>query len=145
MCWSTFKTANKLIAEENIPIFKVCVKASRLSDGTAVYSYFKYYRYKFNTVYKLTDKIVTYNVIASTGAIHTCIDAGYHSYLTSKCSFVKDFTGRASVIDNKGLRYFYGEHALKASGYIPKGSEYYVNEQGECVSNSICLTKVEGW
>ena len=112
MCWSTTEPPKKLIAEEDIPIFKVCVESSRISDGTVVYSYFKYFPYNINEVYKLNGQILPCNKGNCTE-----IDRGYHSYLETECKF-------------------------KVSGYIPKGSEYYVNEYGECVSNSICLTKI---
>lgn len=143
MCWITFEPPKRLTAEENIPIFKVCTESITIDT---VNSYFKYYKYELNIVHRLTDKISTYNVTASTGAVHTCIDAGYHSYLTNKCNFVKDSAGRVTVVDDKGqFLCSYGAYVLKVAGYIPKDSEYYVNEQGECVSDSICLTKVEEW
>lgn len=143
MCWSTTEPPKRLIAEENIPIFKVCTESAIIHT---VNSYFKYYKYKLNIVHKLTDKLYTYIATDRTGVIHTCIDAGYHSYLTSKCSHIRDSLKRITIINDKEQPiYCYGVFVIKVSGYIPKGSEYYVNEHGECVSNSICLTKVEGW
>lgn len=139
MCWSTTKPPKKLIAKEDIPIFKVCTESAIIHT---VNSYFKYYKYRLNVVHKLTDKLFTYIVPDST----TCIDVGYHSYLTSKCGYIRDFSKRVTIIDDKGHPICsYGTYVLKVSGYIPKDSEYYINEQGECVSNSICLTKVEEW
>lgn len=143
MCWSTAQPPKRLIAEENIPIFKVCTESAIIHT---VNSFFKYYKYKLNIVHKLTDKLYTYIVTDRTSAIHTCIDAGYHSYLTSKCSHIRDFEKRVTIIDSKGQPICsYGAYVLKVAGYIPKDSEYYINEQGECVSDSICLTKVEEW
>lgn len=84
MCWTTFKTPNKLIAEEDIPIFKVCVESSRINDGTVVYSYFKYCSYDINKVYTLADQIVL-----DVGTYSTSIYRGYHSYLATECKFKK--------------------------------------------------------
>lgn len=139
MCWVTFKTANKLIAKEDIPVFKVCVESSRISDGTVVYSYFKYYPYDINKVYNLIGQILLYP-----GPGNINIYYGYHSYLETECKFEKYPLFNRWVVRDKDSRYIccYEHFALKVSGYIPKGSEYYVNEQGECVSNSICLTKI---
>lgn len=143
MCWVTSKPPERLIAKENIPIFKVCAESAKINT---VNSYFKYYKYELNTIYKLNNKILTFIVTASTGTKHTCINAGYHSYLTGKCNFIKDSAGCISVTDAKGLfLYSYGAYVIKVAGYIPKGSEYYINEQGECVSDSIYLTKIEEW
>ena len=139
MCWITFKTTNKLIAEEDIPIFKVCVESSRISDGTVVYSYFKYYCYNINEVYKLDSQILVYN-----RSDYTEIYRGYHSYLETECKFEEYQPFSRWIVMDKDSRNIcaYEPCAIKVSGYIPKGSEYYVNEYGECVSNSICLTKI---
>lgn len=139
MCWTTFKTPKKLIAEEDIPIFKVCVESSRIKDDTVVYSYFKYCSYDINKVYTLVDQIVL-----DVGTCSTSIYRGYHSYLETECKFKKYLVFDQWAVINKNSRYIcsYVRYAVKVSGYIPKGSEYYVNEWGECVSNSICLTKI---
>lgn len=139
MCWTTFKTANKLIAEKDIPIFKVCVESSRISDGTVVYSYFKHYDYDLNKVYKL-DGQLSLNIRPSAIDIHQ----GYHSYLETECKFERHSVFNQWIVLDKDSRYVctYEGHSVRVSGYIPKGSEYYVNEYGECVSNSICLTKI---
>ena len=51
MCWTTFiKTPKKLVAKEDVLVFKVCVKSLR-ANGTIVYSYFKYHSYDINKVY----------------------------------------------------------------------------------------------
>lgn len=140
MCWSTTEPPKRLIAEEDIPIFKVCVESSRISDGTVVYSYFKYFPYNINEVYKLNGQILPCNKGNCTE-----IDRGYHSYLETECKFEEYQPFSRWVVRDKDLRYVcaYEHCAIKVSGYIPKDSEYYVNEQGECVSNSICLTRIE--
>ncbi len=139
MCWTTFEPPKRLIAEEDIPIFKVCVESAKITDGTVVYSYFEYYPYDINKVYKLSDKITLYKRPATTN-----IYRGYHSYLETECKFEKYPIFDQWVVRDKNLQYIcsYKYFGIKVSGYIPKGSEYYVNEQGECVSNSICLTKI---
>ena len=142
MCWTTFiKTPKKLVAKEDVLVFKVCVKSSRVNNGsTVVYSYFKYHSYDINKIYILDDQI-----ILDKGTYSTNIYKGYHSYLETECKFEKYPVFDQWAVMNKNSRYIcaYERYAIKVSGYIPKGSEYYVNEWGECVSNSICLTKIE--
>lgn len=138
MCWTTFeKTPKKLVAKEDILIFKVCVKSLKANE---VCSYFKYHYYDINKVYILNDQI-----ILDKGTYSTNIYKGYHSYLETECKFEKYPVFDQWAVMNKNSRYIcaYERYAIKVSGYIPKGSEYYVNEQGECVSNAICLTKIE--
>lgn len=139
MCWTTFIAPNKLIAEEDIPIFKVCIKSPQITDVSVVCSYFENYCYHINKVYKLDGQILPY---PRSGAID--IHWGYHSYLETECKFEKYPVFDQWAVMNKNSQYVcaYKNYAIKVSGYIPKGSEYYVNEQGECVSNSICLTKI---
>ena len=139
MCWTTFKTPKRLIAEEDIPIFKVCVEASRVTNSTVVCSYFKRYDYDLNKVYKLDGQLSLY-IRSKAIDIHW----GYHSYLEIECKFEKYPVFDQWAVMYKDSRYIcaYEHFAVKVSGYIPKGSEYYVNEHGECVSNSICLTKI---
>ncbi len=141
MCWTTFESPERLIAEEDIPIFKVCVEASEITDHAAVYSYFKQYPYKLDKVYKL-DRRLSLDLRLKARAVD--IYYGYHSYLETECSFEKYPVFDQWAVMYKDSRYLcaYEHFAVKVSGYIPKGSEYYVNEQGECVSNSICLTKI---
>lgn len=134
MCWRNYnKPLKKLIAEENVPIFKVCTKSSRFSNTVA--SYFRDYYYQLGVVYKLsyiTPREVNF---------HFEIDEGFHSYLAG-CTFKHNI-----VFSTPPMRWVCSYNScydpIKVSGYIPKGSEYYVNEDGECVSNSICLTAIE--
>lgn len=137
MCWITYdKPLKKSIAKENIPIFKVCTKSHRFLN--TVESYFKDYYYQLGIVYELSC-ITPYEIND-----HFEINEGFHSYLTN-CRFVHDVFDNIWILGTSSVRYIcsYESRAIKVSGYILKGSEYYVNEDGECVSNSICLTKIE--
>lgn len=136
MCWITFdKPLKKSIAEKDIPIFKVCTKSARFLN--TVRSYFKDYYYQLGIVYELSC------IIPIEINDHFEIDEGFHSYLAS-CIFKHDVFDNIWIISTRSMRYVcsYESRGIKVSGYIPKGSEYYVNEDGECVSNSICLTKI---
>ena len=138
MCWITFdKPLKKSIAEKDIPIFKVCTKSARFLN--TVRSYFKDYYYQLGIVYELSCIIPL--------EINDCfeIDEGFHSYLANCCVFTHDVFDDLWVRTKLSMRYlcYYDSRAIKVSGYIPKGSEYYVNEDGECVSNAICLTSIE--
>jgi hypothetical protein len=134
MCWRSYnKPLKKLIAEENVPIFKVCIK-DPLDFSNTVESYVMRHCYQLETVYKL-------NCITPRDANdHFEIDEGFHSYLAG-CTFKHNMV--FSIPPMRWICSYKYYAAIKVSGYIPKGSEYYVNKDGECVSNSICLTKIE--
>lgn len=137
MCWMTYdKPLKKSIAKENVPIFKVCTKSIRFSN--TVESYFRDYHYQLGIVYESS------NITPNEVNCHFEINEGFHSYLTG-CTYRHDVFDNIWVLSASLTRYIgsYESRAIKVSGYIPKGSEYYVNEDGECVSNSICLTKIE--
>lgn len=141
MCWRNYTSPlKKLIAEENIPIFKVCIK-DPLDFLNTVESYFMSHCYQLETVYKL-DCITPRD---ANGYFE--INAGFHSYLAG-CLFRRDVLNVVWILSPQPRRWvcsYERNNTVKVGGYIPKGSEYYVNGDGECVSDSICLTKIEEW
>ena len=131
MCWITKKPIVSLTAEEDIPVFKVC----RNSLSGKICSFFKFYDYSLNLLYTQS-KPLRIKAINS-------IEEGFHSY-SSKC--VAEIQGSVLYIKFKNMEVFsypYYDWVILVKGIIPKGSEYLINELGECVSNSIYLTKIE--
>ena len=62
------------------------------------------------------------------------IKQDYHNY---------EIIGIPSFVERQECNYVQWYKVYSCECIIPKGSEYYVNGDGECVSNSICLTKIE--
>lgn len=129
MCWTSKKPIVRLIAKEDVPIFKVCRNISG-----QICSYFKFYYYSLHFLYTQPEPL-------RIRAINS-IEEGFHSY-SSQCTVEM----RASVLhikfkNKEVFAYPCCDWVILIKGIIPKGSEYLINELGECVSNSIYLTKI---
>ena len=130
MCWTTKKPIVRLIAEKNVPVFKVC----RSLSGK-ICSFFKLYDYSLNLSYTQLEPLRIKAV--------NSIEEGFHSY-SSQC--IAKIQGSVLCIkfENREIfSYPYYDWVILVEGIIPKGSEYLINEHGECVSNSICLTEIK--
>lgn len=111
MCW-VGNTEDKKIAEKNIPIIKICFK-----KAGKIISLFYNFEYVLNKVY--TTKLIP--------EFPFTINHGFHSYAT-ECEL-------------QNFVHMYNDNLYLVSGYIPKGSVYYINTHYEIVSNSIVLTE----
>ena len=111
MCW-VGNTEDKKIAEKNIPIIKICFK-----KAGKIISLFYNFEYVLNKVY--TTKLIP--------EFPFTINHGFHSY--------------AKECELQNFVHMYNDNLYLVSGYIPKGSVYYINTHYEIVSNSIVLTK----
>lgn len=129
MCWTTKKPIVRLIAKEDVPVFKICRNISG-----QICSYFKFYYYSLHFLYKQSEPLRIKAVYS--------IEEGFHSY-SSKCVAQTQESVLYIKFENKEVfSYPYCDWVILVEGIIPKGSEYLINEQGECVSNSIYLTKI---
>ena len=129
MCWTTKKPIVRRIAEEDVPVFKVCRDLSG-----QICSFFKFYDYSLNLLY-------THREPLRIRAINS-IEEGFHSY-SSQCTVTTQGSVLHIKFENKEVfSYPCYDWVILVKGIIPKGSEYLINELGECVSNSIYLTKI---
>jgi hypothetical protein len=137
----------KQIAQEDIKTVKV------LRDtGGEFHAYFQRFKYEFGKLYK------TKLHVENLGYVR--IDKGFHSYNDTTVPHVKTdggYIGTCTKIDPKtciqvtnsiGQLLACYTSALPAYNVvlvectIPKGSEYWVNDDGEVVSNMIIINKV---
>ena len=142
MCWTSRNELNKLIADKDIE----CYKNFRLNDIIfkqksifkfkfgkkkiiQLISLFKEYKY---TPYK-KQKIINLKPIETSyfsygfedyGIIGYEIDVGYHSY---------------NAIERAKKSIFFGDEVV-IKCIIPKGTEYYINNNNEIVSSTIIVT-----
>ena len=139
MCWMSVSVPVEKIAEDNIPIFKICLVA-----GNKFCSYYKYFVYEFNKEYRNTNStclVVYYNAIMGTFKI----EEGYHSY-SPQCLIKETVSSYRLLSSNKWstLDVFAREEPVMiVRGHIPKGARYYENTRGEYVSEAIVLTHYE--
>ena len=136
MCWVS-DVAVPRIAEEDVEIFKICESY----ELDVVESYYMLSYYTLNEVYKLASPIVVEfkeDILPNKFAINR----GFHSYI--KECVVRTFSIYKSLEVQYNGRCIeaYNDYVIKVKGYIPKGTKYYINNNGECVSEAICLTEI---
>lgn len=144
MCWKTNQNIflRPIKTKGDIPIFKIC---RYIHDEDCILSFHQDFLYKLNKVYTLEDSDITLVIpTVDWTTTRASIYKGFHSY-TNDCRLYDNLFGLMYVLGINAERIgCYGKEQLaKVFGYIPKGSTYYVNENGECVSSAICLTKME--
>ena len=154
MCWTKHTSSLPpipLVSDGNVKIFKVC----KMRQGNLCGYYYTSFNYILGKEYQ-TDMDVSYvaNYKQYIG------NQGFHSYDASKCKVnpldFGDIFGRVQRVNMEVVKRF--EHSLYRiayyqlkvkdepayliEGYLPKGTQYYVNEYGEIISNKIVLTKI---
>ena len=132
MCW-TSKNVEKEIASEDIKVFKIVT-----NEGI---SYFEGFPYTLNKQYKI-DKI---NIREKKNCFS--VQKGFHSY-SKDCKILEKRhpygfkIGKCCVFYNHlPLCSYINSKIIKMECIIPKDSEYYLNDRGEYVSNSIIPIK----
>lgn len=137
MCWTGYYIPQ--IAERNIPIFKVV----RERYG-AIFSAYTHYRYFLNNlvVVKIEDAY-------DAGANYQEINRALHSYnpeIVHVIGLIPNSYPRLIniITESKRLDYFHNfdGSCKRANGFIPKGSIYCMNDDGEYISNQIILTEI---
>lgn len=141
MCWTSNKQPVLKKAEEPIPVFKILNKYM-----TSVYMFFPY---RLHTKY-----LQNLEMPRKMGNMYSIFE-GIHSY-DAEISSIKDHPDDSNyfVVAIKNKEWFYLDTFSKSlcdlenayiqvMGIIPEGAEYYRNEWGEIVSNSIILMEIK--
>ena len=134
MCWTSTKTPVLMTAEKPIPVFKILYKNMDSAYMT--------FRYRLHTRY--SQKLETPRTTVSKCFIYE----GIHSY-DAETSLIKDhpedsdFFAIITRKDDLYLDTFKKGPYIQVMGIIPEDAEYYRNEWGEIVSNSIILTEIK--
>ena len=142
MCWISGNELTKLIADKDIEcyknfrfeditfkqksIFKFKFGKKKIIQIISLYKEYKYIPYKKQKIIDLKPIGVSYNLYGfeDSWIIGYRIDAGYHSYNTIEIAQKNIFFGNEVVI----------------KCIIPKGTEYYINNDNEIVSSTIIVT-----
>lgn len=128
MCWVSFKPPVKRVAEKDILVYKVVNPSPHKNE---CYSFFFNFLYKFGVIYN-TDIKIKY------------IDNGKDEYM-----WVGN-EGFHSLSNKKAALYESEVYIFKCDTFIvqciiPKGSDYYINEYDEVISNSIIILRKESF
>lgn len=143
MCWLSTEKKDYRIANEDIHVYKVMLQ----KPGGRIFDSFYFHKtYETGQVYKTVVNPVYNNIECF---YRTRIEGGFHSYDKSKTiikgnSFywiikVKNRPYNPDIIHCPySIRGY--EDIVAVECVIPKGSFYYMNEDGEIVSNQIMVT-----
>lgn len=128
MCWTSYSIPVRHIAQEDIKCYKVFDKlnivwddSKKIKEVTSLYRKYLYFPY-----------IINPEIIIAHPKHPICdwdyeyfyrIHEGYHSYATLNAAMLY-FNKLSNIIEC----------------IIPKGSEYYINEDNEIVSSNIIVT-----
>lgn len=132
MCWVGYNP-KKHVALEDISVFKIGIK----DKDEKLWSYYYDFTYKEGMLYNT--KI---GVLISIGGWNRSICEGFHSY-SNHCE-IRINRSVFIIYPNTGkyLDILTG-NLVRLNCIIPKGSEYYLNERGEYVSNQIKIINVK--
>lgn len=142
MCWTSRNELTKLIADKDIEcyknfkfngiifkqksIFNFKIGKKKIIQIISLFKKYKYIPYKKQQIIDLKFKPIEsfYYSYNNYKIIGYKIDAGYHSYNTIEIARKNIFFGDEVVI----------------KCIIPKGTEYYINNDNEIVSSTIIVT-----
>ena len=127
MCWISNNKPERLVAKEDIAVYKVV----QISPDNKILSYFNDFPYKLGEIYDATITIKRYKDEYND---FYYIEQGFHSYKYKL--EIDPFLQIPLTYDRNGTKY-YGDDIYGMLCIIPKGAEYYVNEFGDVVSTSI--------
>lgn len=139
MCWNCYiENLKAQTAKEDINVYKLVKKATKES----CVSPFMGYTYYSNN----TPPLLTLGVTIEPWSIFATITEGYHSY--SSVNFVCDSIRKGNFGSYvKTIQYGNRKEIFRVDNYlylatfiIPKGSVYFINENGAIVSNIIRYT-----
>lgn len=143
MCWRISFNKNpddyRKIADKDITVYKIGYMTAECNFSGPLYKNFTYKPNVLNMGVKLS---VEDKQILSFDKIHYeyQINEGYHSY-SEKCCLKKTFRHSTKIItEDMGIIYHYGATFSAGKFIIPKGTEYYKNEDGEFVSSQLVWT-----
>ena len=133
MCWCSSTLVTRNSGDEKVLIYKVLglnygiLKAYFYNDFMYILDHI--YEAKINPEYPTSNRYV--------------INQGLHCY-SAKCKFKYNYSSVSVMCTTEARRYpdsFYTK-AVVAKGYIPPNTKYYINEEGEIVTESLVLTEI---
>lgn len=143
MCWVGYRTklGSKQFrkkAEEDIPVFKVCLKDIWNNESNLAYAYYYQKKYEVGKTYTECVRLVR------THGNHPIykIKEGLHCY-SDKCN-LEAINDCLLVKFNKTAIDYHpsGDKLVRLDCIIPKGTRYYINDTGEIVTTKIIVKGV---
>ena len=139
MCWQS-NSKNMQISDGNVKVKKIC----RFVNGNLCGYFYKDFTYALNTEYH--DLLLVLYLDLEHAYVGT---KGFHSYSADKCQILYNQETRLFEIWKDSYSTMFNtfinfkKTVVVVEGYIPKGGVYHINEDGEIISNSIVLTRIQ--
>ena len=145
MCWQSYKSSGKRISDGKVKVFKVCKKIDNDSVKAYFYSDFIYQMNQLYTTHMSVKCVVEDGYIGTNG---------FHSYSAKECvhRITRESIQKAKFKYIDVLKYglvniqeYFGsnEEIVVVEGYIPEGTAYCINNNGEIISDAIVLTRIK--
>lgn len=139
MCWAS-KTLTMHISDGKVKVFKVCTLNN---NGEISGYYYKWFKYVLNQEYQTNINI--HSTIYSIENQTHIGNEGFHSYSAKEC--LLETNNEGFDVYNKKTNFLitgYNSYTniVVVEGYLPKGTTYYINQDGEIISDRIILEKI---
>lgn len=153
MCWVSFKEPKLHRAQRIIPVYKVlyiCPPKHMNEKKTVFISPFRYVEYNPGKMHCSDLEGIEESLYERPYEVRY----GIHSYMSNMVVLKKEIYGTRQLVHvscittrfvkNRFNLHTMGMNQVIVKGYIPKGGLYYVNRNGEVVSDTLVLRK-EGY
>lgn len=131
MCWVTNSKLEAHFADCDTKVYKIVAKTSRKN---MVNSLCRGYTYKIGKLFEMEERIIPGLVMSGANGKSYAIKEGFHSYATFAKAMMK-FEEVITYDLNPSV------HTLViVECIIPEGSIYYINNEGEVVSDKIIIS-----
>lgn len=131
MCWIANSKPEAHFADSDIKVYKIVTKTSRKN---MVNSLCRGYTYKFGILFEMEERIIPGLVLSGANGKSYAIKEGFHSYTTFAKATMK-FEEVITYALNPSV-----DPLVIVECIIPEGSIYYINNEGEVVSDKIIIS-----
>lgn len=130
MCWITNSKPEAHFADSDIKVYKIVTKTPRKNMVNSLYCG---YTYKIGKLFEMEERIIPGLVLSGANGKSYAIKKGFHSYATFEKVKMK-FEEEITYAINPGVGMLVIVECI-----IPEGSRYYINNEGEVVSDKIII------
>lgn len=147
MCWTGHLLSDRHVATKDIPVYKIITH-----NGWSYSGYYNYFAYAPRNTYHVTGGLHPHIIHKDSG--YCRVEQGFHSYSANNTRLVlklnEDCETHHAIIYVDDLTTYIDGYDERCGGRkiylmactIPKGAEYYENNNGEIVSETIYVKEI---
>jgi hypothetical protein len=144
MCWNGDN--RPIVSKKDIPVFKIGLQKK---SSKKIYSYFQFMEYELGMTYKSNINIIDYDrwfrpdFISILEGLHSySMDVDVVKYGGLYIKTVIKRNGNDKLLERYSINKIDEYNLVIMDCIVPKGATYYINEDGEVVSNLIKFVKI---